>query len=48
MFPREHRFFARKRDHNRSEAVLIGIYGAQTVLHAKPDVETPIPVEAAP
>jgi crossover junction endodeoxyribonuclease RuvC len=30
LFPGEHRFFARKRDHNRSEAVLIGLYGLQT------------------
>ena len=36
MAPREHRFFARKRDHNRSEAVLIGLYGAQTSLLAAP------------
>jgi crossover junction endodeoxyribonuclease RuvC len=47
MFPREHRFFARRKDHNRSEAVLIGIYGGQSVLHAKPVVEIPTPVEAA-
>ena len=39
MFPREHRFFARRKDHNRSESVLIGIYGAQTMLHVKSDVE---------
>jgi hypothetical protein len=47
LFPREHRFFARKRDHNRSEAVLIALYGAQTVLHTKPVVGLPIPAEAA-
>ena len=44
VFPREHRehhFFARRKDHNRSEAVLIGLYGAQTVLHTKPDIENP-------
>src|SRR6516162_8932129 len=33
MFPADHRFFARRKDHNRSESVLIGIYGAQTMLH---------------
>jgi crossover junction endodeoxyribonuclease RuvC len=46
MFPREHRFFARRKDHNRSEAVLIGIYGAQTVLRIAPDNATPTMVEA--
>ena len=42
MFPRGHHFFARRKDHNRSEAVLIGVYGAQTALHTNPDHETPI------
>ena len=46
MFPREHRFFARRKDHNRSEAVLIGIYGAQTVLRIAPDTATSTMVEA--
>jgi crossover junction endodeoxyribonuclease RuvC len=46
MFPREHRFFARRKDHNRAEAVLIGVYGGQSVLHAKPVVEIPILAEA--
>ena len=45
MFPREHRFFARRKDHNRSEAVLIGIYGAQTVLRIAPDTATSTMVE---
>jgi len=46
MFPREHRFFARRKDHNRSEAVLIGVYGAQTVLRIEHDTETSTTVEA--
>jgi crossover junction endodeoxyribonuclease RuvC len=41
MFPREHRFFARRKDHNRSEAVLIGIYGAGMVPRANTAIETP-------
>ena len=45
MFPREHRFFARRKDHNRSEAVLIGVYGAQTVLRIEPDTATSTMVE---
>jgi crossover junction endodeoxyribonuclease RuvC len=44
MFPREHRFFARRKDHNRSEAVLIGIYGAGMVPRANPTIETPVAV----
>src|SRR5215471_13620888 len=32
LFPGEHRFFARKKDHGRAEAVLIGLYGVQTAL----------------
>jgi len=48
MFPREHRFFARRKDHNRSESVLIGIYGAQTMLHVKSEVEAPTAAEAVP
>jgi crossover junction endodeoxyribonuclease RuvC len=45
MFPREHRFFVRRKDHNRAEAVLIGVYGGQSTLHAKSAVEIPVPVE---
>jgi crossover junction endodeoxyribonuclease RuvC len=41
MFPREHRFFARRKDHNRSEAVLIGIYGASMVPRANTALKTP-------
>jgi crossover junction endodeoxyribonuclease RuvC len=40
MFPREHRFFARRKDHNRSEAVLIGIYGAGMVPRANTALKT--------
>jgi hypothetical protein len=47
LFPREHRFFARRKDHNRAEAVLIGLYGIQFVLRAKPDIVAPDIVEAA-
>jgi Holliday junction resolvasome RuvABC endonuclease subunit len=32
LFPGRHHFFARKKDHNRAEAVLIGLYGLQTSL----------------
>ena len=45
-YPGQHHFFARKKDHGRAEAVLIALYGAQTVLHAEPVVEIPILAEA--
>jgi crossover junction endodeoxyribonuclease RuvC len=46
LYPGRHHFFARKKDHGRAEAVLIALYGAQTVLHAEPVVEIPILAEA--
>jgi crossover junction endodeoxyribonuclease RuvC len=36
LYPGQHHYFSRKRDHNRSEAVLIGLYGLQTSLQIKP------------
>jgi crossover junction endodeoxyribonuclease RuvC len=47
LFPAGHSLLARRKDHGRAEACLIALYGAQTVLHAKPVVELPIPAEAA-
>jgi crossover junction endodeoxyribonuclease RuvC len=41
MFPREHRYFARRKDHNRSEAVLIGIYRASMVPRANTALAEP-------
>ena len=45
-FPDAHAFFARKKDHGAAEACLLALYGAQTVLRIKPDVETPTAAEA--
>jgi crossover junction endodeoxyribonuclease RuvC len=45
LYPGRHHFFARKKDHGRAEAVLIALYGAQTVLRIKPDTATPTMVE---
>jgi crossover junction endodeoxyribonuclease RuvC len=42
LYPGEHRFFARKKDHGRAEAVLIGLYGVQT------SRQLSAPIEAAP
>jgi crossover junction endodeoxyribonuclease RuvC len=41
LFPREHRFFARRKDHNHAEAVLIGLFGIQSTLQIKPNVVRP-------
>jgi crossover junction endodeoxyribonuclease RuvC len=46
IFPQAASLLARKKDHQRAEAMLIALYGARTVLHATPIIE-PIPVEAA-
>jgi hypothetical protein len=45
LFPGEHRFFARKKDHGRAEAVLIGLYGVQTSLQLPTSIETTPPME---
>ena len=45
-FPDAHAYFARKRDHGAAEACLLALYGAQTVLRIKPDVETSVATEA--
>ena len=45
LYPGRHHFFARKKDHGRAEAVLIALYGAQTVLRIKSDAEAPTAVE---
>jgi len=47
-FPDAHAFFARKGDHGKAEAALLALFGAQSVLRAKPDIEIPAaaPVEA--
>jgi crossover junction endodeoxyribonuclease RuvC len=43
LFPGEHRFFARKKDHGRAEAVLVGLYGMQTSLQlSTPIATTPV------
>jgi hypothetical protein len=47
LYPGQHHYFARRKDHNRAEAVLIGLYGIQSVLRAKPDIAVPVTVEAA-
>src|SRR5262245_44559688 len=44
LYPGEHRFFARKKDHNRAEAVLIGLFGVQTSSLLAPQ-PAPIPPE---
>jgi crossover junction endodeoxyribonuclease RuvC len=42
LFPGGHHFFARKKDHGRSDAVLIGLYGLQTSsLSASTSMEAP-------
>jgi hypothetical protein len=43
LYPGGHHFFARKKDHGRSEAVLIGLYGVQTssLRPASPPEPTP-------
>jgi hypothetical protein len=46
IFPQAASWLARRKDHQRAEAMLIALYGARTVLHAKPVIEIPIPVEA--
>ena len=45
IFPQAAALLARKKDHQRAEAMLIALYGARTVLHAKPVIEIPIPVD---
>jgi hypothetical protein len=45
LFPGEHRFFARKKDRGRAEAVLIGLYGVQTSLQLPTSIETTPPME---
>ena len=46
LFPSAHALIARKKDHGAAEACLLALYGAQTVLRIKPDVETPTAAEA--
>jgi hypothetical protein len=42
LYPGGHHFFARKKDHGRAEAVLIGLYGLQTSsLSASTSMEAP-------
>jgi hypothetical protein len=41
IFPQAASLLARKKDHQRAEAMLIAFYGAHTVLHIKSDTETP-------
>jgi len=45
-FPDAHAYFKRKRDHGAAEACLLALYGAQTVLRIKPDVEASTATEA--
>ena len=52
LYPGAHHFFARKKDHGRSEALLIGLYGLQTssLSTRQPDLSanvTPIEAERA-
>jgi crossover junction endodeoxyribonuclease RuvC len=44
-FPDAHAYFTRKKDHGAAEACLLALYGAQTVLRAKADVEAPTAAE---
>ena len=44
LYPGAHHFFARKKDHGRAEATLIGLYGAQT---SSPQPATPPEVTPA-
>jgi hypothetical protein len=46
LYPGEHRFFARRRDHNRAESVLIGLYGVQTALQLSAPIKTAPATEA--
>jgi crossover junction endodeoxyribonuclease RuvC len=45
IFPQAAALLARKKDHQRAEAMLIALYGARIVLHAKPIIEIPISVD---
>ena len=40
LFPHAQHLLARKKDHQRAEAMLIALYGARTVLHTKSNTET--------
>jgi crossover junction endodeoxyribonuclease RuvC len=42
IFPQAAALLARKKDHQRAEAMLIALYGARTVLHTKPVIKIPI------
>ena len=46
LFPGAHTLFSRKLDHQRAEACLLALYGAQTVLRIKPDVEASAAAES--
>jgi crossover junction endodeoxyribonuclease RuvC len=46
IFPQAASLLARRKDHQRAEAMLIALYGARTVLHAKPVIEIPTTAEA--
>jgi len=41
LYPGAHHFFARKKDHGRAEAVLIGLYGTQTSRQLSTPAEMP-------
>jgi len=47
-FPDAHAFFARKKDHGAAEACLLALYGVQTVLRIKSDVEASTAAEVVP
>src|SRR5262249_18666133 len=40
LYPGAHHFFTRKKDHNRGEAVLIGLYGVQASRQLSAPIET--------
>jgi hypothetical protein len=45
LVPTAHAALARRRDHSRGDSILLALYGARAVLHAKPVIEIPVEVQ---
>jgi hypothetical protein len=48
LFPQAAPWLTRKKDHQRAEAMLLALYGARSVLQAKPAIEIPTTAEVTP